>query len=313
MGFRPIISIITPVFNGEKYIAETIDSILNSSINIPYEYLVIDDGSTDSTLEILINYGNRIQLHSHKNVGESETVNRGLKHAKGDFILIISADDPLLTGKLINRAINTLLDSSRVVALYPDWRVIDQEGRTIKENILPEYSDEIMIGRSRCLPGPGVVFRRSAALEIGGRRSKWKFVGDYDFWLRLSRVGEIKRLPGVMAQWRSNENSTSISQRGERMAFERIAVISDFTRENEITHLLSRKARANAHYLAARLAFFDQSINGRKLLISSFRIRHGWPEEARIEVVIYLLFLPFSSWIIKKLPKLHNKIVRGHE
>ena len=58
MGFRPIISIITPVFNGEKYIAETIDSILNSSIDIPYEYLVIDDGSTDSTLEILRNYGN---------------------------------------------------------------------------------------------------------------------------------------------------------------------------------------------------------------------------------------------------------------
>lgn len=313
MGFRPIISIITPVFNGEKYIAETIDSILNSSIDIPYEYLVIDDGSNDSTLEILRNYGNRIQLYSHKNVGESETVNRGLKHAKGDFILIISADDPLLTGNLINRAINTMLDSSGIVALYPDWRVIDQEGRAIKENILPEYSDEIMIGHSRCLPGPGVVFRRSAALEIGGRRSKWKFVGDYDFWLRLSRVGEIKRLPGVMAQWRSNENSTSISQRGERMAFERVSVISDFTSENEITNLLSRKARANAHYLAARLAFFDQSIKGRKLLITSFRIRRGWPEEARMEVVIYLLFLPVSSWIIKKLPKFHNKIISGHE
>jgi glycosyltransferase involved in cell wall biosynthesis len=310
MAPTPIISIITPVYNGEKYIAETIDSVLNASINIPFEYLVLNDGSQDSTLAILESYGDKIQTISHENMGESATVNFGLENARGKFILVISADDPLLTGELINKAVQILESEPLIVALYPDWRIIDKFGTTLKVNILPDYSDEIMIGRCRCLPGPGVIFRKDAAIKIGGRRARWKYVGDYDFWLRLSRVGRIQRLPGVLAQWRDNEDSTSIAQRGHAMALDRVHVMEDFISEHDIPLKLSRKAIANAHCVAARLAFFDSTVEGRTLLFKAIKHRHGWPEEARIHIVLYLLLTPISTFLVKQFPSIMARIVR---
>ena len=128
MNDRPILTIITPVYNGEKYISETIESVINASIKYSYEYMVLDDGSNDSTLKILNTYKDKIKIFSHTNIGESATVNLGLENALGEFILVISADDPLLTSDLINKACCILLENPSIVAIYPDWRIIDQNG-----------------------------------------------------------------------------------------------------------------------------------------------------------------------------------------
>ena len=301
MALQPVLTIITPVFNGENFIAETISSILDALIAVPYEYIVLDDGSTDSTASILSKFADRIKILTHSNIGESATVNRGLHIAQGEFVLVISADDPLLTGELVNRACKILSKDPDLVAIYPDWRIIDELGRVIMTKVLPEFSEEIMIGRCKCLPGPGTVFRKSAALRVGGRKDKWKYVGDYDFWLRMSRVGKIVRLPEVLAQWRQNEKSTSISQRGLEMATERINVIDEFLAENDLTEPLKRKALGNSYYLAARLAFFDTRIKGKTLLIEAFKSRRGWPEEARIQVVLYIFLMPISSIMLKPI------------
>jgi len=309
MSDDPILTIITPVYNGEKYISKTIESVIKSSINYSYEYIVLDDGSNDSTLTILQGYKDNIKIFSHKNIGESATVNRGLENALGEFILVISADDPLLTSELLNKTCKILSDNHSIVAIYPDWKIIDQNGNTLRNKILPEFTDELLIGRCKCLPGPGTVFRKDKALQIGGRRSGWKFVGDYDFWLRLSRVGKIVRLPGVLAQWRENQDSTSISQRDNKMATERIKVIENFLMENKISENLRRKALGNSYYLAARLTFFDPKIKGRFLLFKAFKYRRGWPEEAKIYVVLYLLLTPITTIIFKPFSRLIIKII----
>jgi glycosyltransferase involved in cell wall biosynthesis len=309
MSGRPILTIITPVYNGERYIAETIESVLNAKIDISYEYIVLDDGSTDLTANILSYYRGSIKIFSHINMGESATVNRGIENAKGNYILIINADDPLLTKDLINKAYEILINDSSVVAIYPDWKIINKYGKTIRNRILPNYSDELLIGHCRCLPGPGTIFRRDAALKIGGRRLNWKFVSDYDFWLRLSRVGKVVRLPEILAQWRENPNSTSIANRGIEMATERIEVTEAFLYENQVPVKLRQMALGNCHYLAARLAFFDHKVNGRALLLKAFKYRCGWPETAKLHVVLYLLLMPISSIILKPLSKLIVKIV----
>lgn len=312
MALIPVVTIITPVYNGEKFLAETIDSVINASISIPYEFLVLNDGSLDSTMEILESYGNKIRTISHKNIGESATVNRGIESAMGKYLLVLSADDPLLTAELLEIGVEILESDPTIVALYPDWKIIDEQGRTLKIVTLPEYSDEEMIGHSRCLPGPGVLFSKSAAMSIGGRREKWKYVGDYDFWLRLSRVGRIQRLPRVLAQWRQNSGSTSVSQRGQDMANNRIQVIEEFISEFKISEDLSRMALGNAYYFAARLAFFDPRIKGRLLLTKALIKRHGWPEEAQFLVVVFLLLLPFSALLLKLSPRLISKIVKSY-
>jgi glycosyltransferase involved in cell wall biosynthesis len=309
MSSFPIISIITPVYNGEKYITETINSVLYANIGISFEYLVLDDGSQDTTLSILKGFGSAIRYFSHENMGESGTVNRGLENANGEFILVVSADDPLLTGELISRAVSLLNSNLSLVAVYPDWKIIDQYGKTIRNRILPDYSDEILIGHCRCLPGPGTIFRRDSALKIAGRRLNWKFVSDYDFWLRLSRVGKIIRLPEILSQWRENPNSTSIASRGSEMATERIEVIKVFLNENQIPVKLRQMALGNCYYLAARLAFFDHKINGRALLLKAFKHRRGWPETAKLHVILYLFLMPVSSIILRPLSKLIVKII----
>ena len=306
-----VLTIITPVYNGEKYISETIESIISAKIAITYEYLVINDGSTDSTSLILDKYRDKVEILTQQNLGESAAVNTGLKHARGDFVLVVNADDPFLTGDLINKGVKILVANPSIVAIYPDWKIISADKKTKKIKILPEYSDEIMIGRCRCLPGPGTLFRKDTALKIGGRSSKWKFVSDYDFWLRMSRQGVIVRLPGVFAQWRESLSSTSFSQRGKSMATERIKVMEEFILENKISVPLQRKALGNSYYLAARLAFFDATIAHRKLLFQAFKNRRGWPEEAKLHIVIYLLLLPLSSYIVNKFPNLVKRIVGG--
>ena len=312
MSDTPLLSIITPVFNGEKFLEETINSVLNAKIDYAHEYIVIDDGSSDSTLEIIKRYGDRISSFTHSNIGEAGTVNRGLEYAKGSFILVLSADDPFLTGELVKKSVDLLILDEQIVAVYPDWIVIGEDGRLLKTNLLPEYSEKEMLGRSNCLPGPGVLFRKSAALEINGRNPKWKYVSDFDFWLRLSRKGKIVHLPGVLAQWRANENSTSISQRNHKMATERIAVIEDFLNENKVSRKLEKMARGNAYYLAARLSFFDTTIPGFRLLLTSFKFRKKWPEEARLRVVIFILLAPIFSRVIAASPSLKRFIVNKY-
>ena len=296
MGIK--ISVITPVYNGEEYIEETIISVLSTISNSKIEYIVINDGSTDSTLEILNKYSGQIKIISQPNSGESSAVNTGIFAAEGEYILIVSADDPLFTSDIFNGVEEFFALNKNIVAWYPNWRMIDESGKKIKIVEVLEFSNELMVGRFQCLPGPGTIFRKNAAIQIGGRNSKWTFVGDYDFWLRLSRVGNFAKRNQVLAQWRLHPQSSSISRRGVVMANERIAVIEDFTRLFSMPASLRRKALSHAYYFAARLVLFDPKIKGKRLIIKAFIIRRMIIEESKLLVVLYILFTPISRYIL---------------
>jgi glycosyltransferase involved in cell wall biosynthesis len=289
------LSVITPVFNGEKYIKETIDSVLNAIGNLDIEYLVIDDGSTDRTSEILQTYDQKIKVIRQVNQGESSAVNTGFKHAIGDYVLVVSADDPLISGAIFDNVVEFFETNPEIVVWYPNWNMIDQDGNLMRTVYVDEYSDEKLIGRFICLPGPGAFIRKSAALQIGGRRKKWKYVGDYDFWLRISRVGQLKKRDEILAQWRFHDESTSIASRGLEMYRERIDVIDEFIEQFQIHGDLSRMARSHSLYYAARLSFFSNEINGRKTIIRALLTRRGWIEDSTFGVVIYLVTAPVSS------------------
>ena len=296
---NPILTVVTAVFNGQDYIEETIKSVLSAARNIEFEYIVVNDGSTDGTLDILLKYESQIRIINKPNTGESESVTIAFGEAKGEYLIVVSADDPLFTEKLFEKSFEDFQRDKNLVAIYPDWRMIGPNGETLQEIIVPEYSDEILIGRCITLPGPGVIFRKSAALKIGGRRKKWTFVGDYDFWLRLSRIGELRHRPEILAQWRYHPGSTSVNKRGPKMASERIAVIEDFLAENAIDKKIARMALGSAYFMAARLVFFNSEVPGKKYLLKSFQKRKGWVEEAKIHILLYILLTPISSFVYK--------------
>ena len=300
---NPILTVVTAVFNGQDYIEETINSVLAAAQNIEFEYIVVNDGSTDATLDILLKFGNQIRIIDKPNSGESESVTIAFGEARGDYLIVVSADDPLFTSKLFENSIEEFEQDKNLAAIYPDWRMIGPAGEILKEIRVPDYSDELLIGRCITLPGPGVIFRKSAALEIGGRRKKWTFVGDYDFWLRLSRLGELRHRPEVLAQWRYHPDATSVNKRGPKMANERIAVIEEFLSENIVDKKIAKMAQGSAYFMAARLVFFNSEVPGKKYLLKSFQKRKGWVEEAKIYIIMFILFTPISSSIYKSLSK----------
>ena len=307
-----MISVITPVYNGADYIRSTVESVLNSGVSFGIEYIVVNDGSTDQTLEILKTFGNQIVLLEKENGGESSAVNLGLSSASGEIVLIVSADDPLPGPEIFHGAEEFFRLNPGVVAWYPNWTIIDSQGNELRKVEVDEYSDLALIGRFKCLPGPGALFRKSAAHSIGGRNLRWRFVGDYDFWLRLSRTGALAKRNQYLAQWRFHPDSTSIAQRGTDMAKERIDVIEKFIESNkELDLSLIKEARAHAYYYAARLSFFDPRVDGRKYLAKALISNNFRIKDSNLLVYVFIFCLPFSRLCVYFIKPLLRKFGRA--
>lgn len=288
-------SIITAVYNCEDFIKETVDSVLKYGPQGDFEYIVIDDGSTDRTSVILRDYEGLIKLVMQPNAGEAAAVNNGLRQASGEYCLVVSADDPLTSSKLFSLSRNILDNRSDVVATYPDWQIIDGEGLCQRVVRTLDYSLDRMLGLNVCIPGPGAIFRLKAARDIHGRDTTLRYGSDFDFWLRISRLGELCRIPENLAQWRLHENSTSIKSRGPEMALERVKIIESYLSRYAVSPRLGRKAMGNAYYSAAILRYFNKEVPHRRLLWKAFYVRKAWIETARIHEIVYLLFIPFTE------------------
>ena len=310
------ITVITPVYNGENYLLETMSSVFsNIGDNPSIEYIVIDDGSTDSTLDIIDNFAHfsNLAFYSIPNGGEAAAVNFALSKSNGNFVLIVNADDPLLSPRIFSESMRLFRENPEAVVVYPDWQVISNTGEVVEVKKLPKFSEMRLIGEFWCLPGPGAVFRREAALGIGGRSAKYKFVSDYDFWLRLSRVGLFIHLPEILAQWRTHDNSTSIRSRGLEMGMERIEVMEHFLADFEVNKEIMRSAISSSYYNAALLSYFSKEIPGRKWIIKAILSNRGRIPRADYRIVIYCLFTPLSRFLIpilNRTPFINNPIKR---
>ena len=305
---KPLFTIITPVYNGEKYIRETIESVLTCAAGYSFEYIVVDDGSTDDTFKIVNEFASLIRIIRQDNAGEPNAVNAGLANSNGELILILSADDPLFTSELFSDAEEYFSSNSDVVAWYPNWRKIDHLGECIEEVQPLEFSLERVLGLGMCLPGPGTLFRAEPAKSIGGRSNSIKFASDYEFWLRLSQIGRISHRNKLVAQWREHGGSTSISSRGKAMGEERIQLVESFILSNSVGIELATLARASSRYFAAALGVFDQKVKSRKLMLASIRISKGLPKVAKLHVVVFALLHPLSFRMLKIASNLSRRI-----
>jgi len=225
----PLVSIITPVYNRAPLVDKTIKSVLRQDYqNI--EYIILDDGSTDGGWEIIqkIKKNNRskkkVIIKSHPNMGEARTVNKGFKIAKGEYIGIVNSDDPLLPGA-IKEIVKFFLGHPQIIVAYPDWNMIDDKGRLIRKVITQKYDFVEMVRTFYCVPGPGTFFRRKVVDKLKGRDEKFRYVADYDFWLRAGFLGPFGRIPKTLATFRVHQDSASVSHRGLRMAKENIELI----------------------------------------------------------------------------------------
>lgn len=251
----PRVSVVTPTYNREKLLPETIDSILGQTYG-NVEYLVIDDGSRDRTRAVVEGYGDRVRYLYHPNQGEAATVNRGWKAATGDYFAVVSSDDPMLP-EWLERSVDFLEAHPEVVVAYPDWQVIDDSSNVLYPLRLPEFDYERMVAWSHCMPGPGAVIRRSATRSQAYLRDpRYIYVSDLEAWMRLGLLGPFARIPHVLASWRQHAGAATVAVKDKLRAREHVALVDDFFTRPGIPPEIARHyrgAKARALFLAAQV------------------------------------------------------------
>jgi glycosyltransferase involved in cell wall biosynthesis len=291
----PTFTVITPVYNGESFIKETVESVLKVLRDFSYEYIVVDDGSTDQTSCILESFGNAIIYLKTRNRGQAAAISHGIEIAKGDYSLIVNADDPLFTPDLFVDSKKILDGEPGVVATYPNWQIIDIHGEIVSNVVVKDFSIEELVGNFNCLIGPGGIFRTHAAKAVGGWDSSYKYVPDYEFWLRMLEYGEFRHVAKTQAFWRRHDTSISIKLRGKSMSQERIRVMLEYLNRHPcLPKHIRKSAIANSYFSAARLAFFDRSVNGKYFLIKSLMHKPQFLYQKDFRVIAFILCLPFS-------------------
>lgn len=294
-----ILTVITPVYNGGLYLEQTIISVLKSCKNVKFEYIVVNDGSTDSTQKIINKYAKSITIINQLNSGQSRAINTALKHASGIYALVVNHDDPLISGEFIEKSLQTFASNKELVVTYPDWNLIDSNGNVAKTIRLNDFNDAEFIGQGKCVVGPGAIFKIKNALNVGGWNPTFKYVPDYDFWLKMRTQGEFLHLSGVMAQWRRHPESLSIHGRGLEMALERIAVVNENVRRLSISSTLKNSAISYSLVSAAKLSYFHGGIPARSYW---FKAIYHFPKiilKIPIHYQLYFLLNPFSFYVKK--------------
>lgn len=247
------ISIVIPAYNHAEYLAQAIDSVLRQ--NYPVEIIVLDDGSSDHTRDVLSAYTGRIYWESHKNMGQAATLNKGWRMAKGEILGYLSADD-VLAPSAAGKAVLAFAANPLAVAVYPDFNLIDPNSAVVRTVHAPDFSFRKALLRNECLPGPGAFFRRNAFKLAGGWNPAFRQMPDYDFWLRLGLQGEFVHLKETLASFRVHQGSQTYGTVSPSRAEEPISIIAAILEDPRFPTCatdLRTPAMANAHLFSAQL------------------------------------------------------------
>jgi glycosyltransferase involved in cell wall biosynthesis len=252
---EPLVSIVTAAYNAAPYLEETIESVLDQDYPL-LEYIVLDDGSTDGTRELIERYDDRLTWGSHPNMGEARTVNKGFAMSHGDLVAVVSADDPLLPG-IVATMVEWLAERPEVLVAYPDWEMIDERSEVIQHIRTFDYSYRDMVRWHHCLPGPGAFIRRSAIDAVGGRDPHFRYVGDMDFWFQAGLFGPFSRVPQTLARYRHHAAAASVSKTGALMAREHMEMTDKLFARKDLPWSVRRlraEAYSSSHWIAGCVA-----------------------------------------------------------
>ena len=183
----PLVSVIIPVFNGQETICRAIDSVLAQSYR-EHEIIVVDDGSTDSSISLLWNYGSKIRLVEQKHAGNSTARNQGLKLARGEYVAFLDADDFWVQEKLAIQ-VEILGRHPSVGLTFGNLEVVDKQGEKLGFTMVPSHLRYAPSWQDLLLKGPVIL-----ASTVLARREIVRKVGGFDADLFISRGYEDRDL-----------------------------------------------------------------------------------------------------------------------
>ena len=203
---RPKVSVVMSVYNGEPYLREAIESILNQTFT-DFEFLIINDGSTDSSRDIILSYNDpRIRpIDNEANLGLPVSLNKGIRLAKGEYIARQDADDVSLPERLELQASELDVHSSvGVVGCW--WHGIDLDGRIFDKVTVPTEGQLLLqrMLRDGLNPSPhgSMMMRKEIVHRVGDYDERFWFTQDFDLWLRMWPHTDFVVFPSFLYQLR---------------------------------------------------------------------------------------------------------------
>jgi len=190
-----LVSIITPSYNQAAYLEQTMRSVLGQEY-LDIEYIVIDGGSTDGSVEIIRNYEDQLAYWvSEKDRGQTDAINKGFLAAKGEILAWLNSDDTYNPGA-VKAAVDYLQENPQVGVVYSDLNLISESGKVVGK-FPAAQTDLTRLRRGYVhIPQPAAFFRAELWRKVGPLDPSFFFAMDYDLWIRLAQVSHLQYLPG---------------------------------------------------------------------------------------------------------------------
>lgn len=314
---NPKISIILPVYNGEKYIALTINSILNQTFK-DFELIIINDCSSDKSKKIILSYEDKriLYIENYKNIGQISSINKGIKLSNASLIARVDQDDIFEKEKL-EIQFNFLNENPNITVVGTWANIINSDGNLIRKLSIPDENNQMInvLLNSNPLFHPSVIFRKEVVLELGLYNKKYEFTEDYDLWCNIVMSGyKIANIPKFLIKYREHSDQSSKKNQEKQLQnalkirskfFIKISnelvsaekfILKDFNKKE-----LSEIAYTCSEILAQKKIFYDSL----KLLYISFNYN-----KFNFKSLLMILLLKINNKIYYKYV-IHKNILRS--
>ena len=224
MSTSPLVSVVMSFYNGAENLPETLESILGQE-GVDLEFIVVNDGSTDDTLQILHEYAvkdKRLKVLNQENQGLTRSLIRGCAEASGDYIARQDAGDISLLGRLVKEAV-TLEGNPDVVMVSCGSRFVGPMGEKLYEVVQPEElaSEGLHLLTIENIRGPShhgsTMFRKKDYQEVGGYRAQFQVAQDLDLWTRLVKRGRHVAIQEILYQASVVRSAISFRKRNQQI------------------------------------------------------------------------------------------------
>jgi glycosyltransferase involved in cell wall biosynthesis len=315
---KPLVSVIIPVYNAEKYLKESLESVFSQTFQ-DFEIIAVDDGSTDKSIDVLNNYNHSIRLITQTNSGPARARNTGIKAAAGKYIALLDADD-LWTSDKLRLQINYLEKRPDIGMVFADMLIFegadvivpsflesiaDQElyKKILKQKDKIENFGSILL-QCNVVPTGTVVIRKSCLKKTGLFDEDIYIVEDLEQWLKISMFTDVAFIPKILKKKR--EHQTNISNEYFKV---NIGIIKIVEKHREIFQDFYNKNRKFYRKLMSE-TYYDLGYNYFEMLDleeAKSNFKKSITQYFSLSATIYLLSCYFNPGMIRWIKKLKSK------